>query len=123
MWSFDVADHGGLIVAVPVGKGYQNSILFTWDYGNTWNRFQFQENPIAVVKVWNSVVCSVCACVDGWVWMSVGVYVRVSVCGCGWVCGGGGGGGWVGGGGGGGGGGAPGPPPPPPPPRAGGGGG
>jgi hypothetical protein len=51
LWTFDVADHGGLIVAVPVGKGFQNSVLFSWDYGSTWNRFQFQDMPIAVVKV------------------------------------------------------------------------
>lgn len=51
LWTFDVADHGGLIVAVPVGKGFQNSILFTADYGASWNRFVFQDQPIAVVKV------------------------------------------------------------------------
>eukprot|EP00123_Amoebidium_parasiticum_P001384 comp12455_c0_seq1/m.7385 comp12455_c0_seq1/g.7385 ORF comp12455_c0_seq1/g.7385 comp12455_c0_seq1/m.7385 type:complete len:879 (-) comp12455_c0_seq1:664-3300(-) len=51
MWSFDVADRGGLIVAAAVGRGKQNSIVFSWDFGETWTKFQFQDQPIAIVKV------------------------------------------------------------------------
>ncbi|KNC82871.1 hypothetical protein SARC_04850 [Sphaeroforma arctica JP610] len=49
-YTFAVADHGGLLVAIPVGKK-QNSILFSWDMGRSWESFQFTDVPITIVRV------------------------------------------------------------------------
>eukprot|EP00124_Ichthyophonus_hoferi_P002213 Ihof_evm2s142 gene=Ihof_evmTU2s142 len=50
-WSFAVADRGGIIMAAEVGKGRQNSIKYSWDFGNTWKTFVFQKEAITIVKV------------------------------------------------------------------------
>eukprot|EP01134_Creolimax_fragrantissima_P001023 CFRG1023T1 len=50
-YSFAVADHGGLILAIPIGRGKQDSVLFSWDMGGSWNSFKFVDNPVTVVRV------------------------------------------------------------------------